>query len=361
MRLAMSIGGAAVAAAAAWAGFAGLEPCRWLDRLFGISGCAAAWEVSDLTALRRTMAFRPGAPSTLVLAGVTRVERFGYGGLGQARLVLFDVAAGRETARYDVEPGGLIEQLALSPDGRFAAITCNRYRGCDVAPADVPEGIDPDAFVPVGLVDLDDFADQRQDGVRTVPDGGTGWWIRGLSRRDAPANADGTSVEVRFSFDGSVLAAGTAAWTVAGGAPAPLPADLVAPAESLDRAAIPGGEAVIDRQRGTITLDGPAGRIPLDLPDGFIPEAHVPLAVSPDGAAVAVLARRFAGPGTVRAVLSAWRIADGTPLLRRLIDDDLYAPLAWTPDGTRLLVAVASPPAARGHVELRAYAIGGES
>lgn len=357
MRLAVTIGGIAAVAAIGWGGIAGLEPCGWLDRTLGRSGCVASWEVSDLTAPRRTVAFRPGAPSTLVLAGVTRLEHFGHGGTGQAHIVLLDTESGDVTARYAVEPGGLLEQLALSPDGRFAAITCNRARGCDFAPMHVPEGIDSNDFVPVGLADLDAAGDERRDRVVAAYDGARGWWMRGFSRRELPLNADGTSAELRFSADGTVLAAGPHAWTVDGGADAAVPADLEPPAEGFDRVATAEGDVMVDRARGAVEL-GRVGRIPLDLPDGFVLEAHVPLAVSPDGTAVALLARRFAGPGEVRAVLFAWRLADGVPLLRQPIGDDLYAPLVWTPDGSRLIVAVASPPAPRARLEIRAYATG---
>ena len=51
MRLAVTIGGLAAVAAIGWAGIAGLEPCGWLDRMLGLSGCVASWEVADLTAL----------------------------------------------------------------------------------------------------------------------------------------------------------------------------------------------------------------------------------------------------------------------------------------------------------------------
>jgi hypothetical protein len=333
-------------AAGAWTVSAGLAPCRWLDRLLGASGCAEAWRLEDLTRLRQGLAFRPGTHATLVVAGVARG--------GVARLVLYDLGQGEETARYLPDPGGVIETVALSPDGRHAALTCNRRHACDLAPMRVPPGIDRDDFAPIGLIDLERWSAARRSGLRSAPE--AGWRLLALPGQASPADADGAALAPRFSADGATLVAGEAAWSVADGAPAAPPAGL--PPERQGRDRLRADAAEIRHEDGVLLLRDAGGerRIALDLPPGFIPELHLPLALSPDGQVVAALSRRFAGIAAPGAVLQAWRLSDGARLLRREIETPLFAPLVFTPDGAALLLAAPDGPR---DSELRRYALPG--
>jgi len=364
--LAAALAAALVVGGLVWSGLWGLSACRPLDRLFGLSGCADSFTISDLTDLRRTVAFHPGEPSTLVVAGSSysassssETDRLRV----SSTVVLYDLNAGRETVRYGVPPTGVIEQLVLSSDGTRAALTCNRSWTCEFDSSYLPEDGRPDdslsRYVPVSLIDLVSPPSRAQ---ATVP------WLRVIREAEVPPNADGMAVDLRFSADGASLIAfhdgsASVAWSVEDGSaivPSAEPGDSLV---GFDAVATADGATRVtaDRQAGLLRLTGTAadvGMLALDLPEGFIGELHMPLAVSPDGSHVAALSRRFAGPGAPRAILQVWRLADGARVARHEIEEDLHATLVWHPDGRQVLVAPASKPAVEVGTELRLYMIG---
>lgn len=357
MRRLAILGGAtlAVAAAGVWAATS-FQPCRALDRLLGRSGCVRALTISDLASLRQTALFHPKAPRTLIVAGVS--YRTGYGEKFQAnaRLVAVDAGAGAELWRRQIYPNGVIERLVLSADGATAAFTCNRLFSCDFARGDVPAGMDPRRALPVSVVDLAAIAASNNTG-----DTSRAQFKRFVAGGSVAPEADGRGPQVAFSANGAAILAGDDAWTVTG---EPLEARPPAAfdARGVDAVETPDGLRVAyDRRAQSLEVtEARAGRraIQLDLPKDFWPELRLPLVLSPDGARVAALSRRFSGPGAPRAVLQVWRLSDGARLARYDLVEDVYETLLFTPDGVEVVVARAPAPEPRAATELRFYRAG---
>lgn len=360
-RLAILTTAAGLALAAAGAAAAvSLRSCGALDRLAGRSGCVASLEVSDLASLRQTVAFDPVDPGALLVAGTRYARRSGRDLSASAELVRIDLASGDETARIRLPFGGVPERLALSRDGRRAAISCNAATLCDFAPAAIEGDGSRSEHAPLAMVDLvAAFAEPKQAAraqtLKTAPAFPVGVW------------PDGRTLEPVFSPTGDVVAANGFAWGFRGARLAAAPAETLHDPRGSGAVATADGPLRIshDRRAGALAIAGADGaeqrRLALDLPTGFVAEVAPPLVLSPDGSRVAALSRRFAGPGEIRAVLQVWEIGGGKRLARYEFGDELSATLAFTPDGARLLVAEAVEPAHGASTRLRFYPAGGGS
>lgn len=216
---------------------------------------------------------------------------------------------------------GRPEQLRLSPDGTAMAISCNALYTCDL-----PGGNKP-----------------RQTRVMLFDRDGERRWFVGIEHRHAPPDADGRAFDLGFSPSGNVVFAHVA----------------------FDAAS---GQVILTRQHPSPDPNArlPAGaeirpgatRLALDLPDGFIPFLRLDSARSPDGDRIAILARRFSGPGKLRAAIRIHDIASGRLLAAHDIDRELAPAILWHPQRDAVIVALAGTPAAGADSELRLYAAG---
>lgn len=357
MRRLAVLGGFAlvVASAGVWTALL-LQPCRALDRLLGRSGCVRALTLTDLASLRQTALFHPKAPRTLIVAGVSYRTGYGEKFRPNARLVVVDAGVGPELWRRQIYPNGVIERLVLSADGAKAAFTCNRLFSCEFARGDVPAGMDPRQALPVAVVDIAAIAASNNTG-----DTSRAQFKRFVAAASVGPEADGRGPEIAFSADGTAVLAADDAWTMTG---EPLEARPPAAfdARGVDAVETPDGLRVAyDRRALALEVtEARAGRrvIALDLPKDFWPERRLPLVLSPDGARVAALSRRFSGPGAPRAVLQVWRLSDGARLARHDLAEDVYETLLFTPDGSEIVVARAPAPEPRAATELRFYRAG---
>ena len=345
--------GLALAAAGSAAALS-LRSCGALDRLAGRSGCVASLQVSDLASLRQTVAFDPADPGALLVAGTSYARRSGRDLSASAELVRLDLRSGEETARIRLAFGGVPERLALSRDGRRAAISCNAATQCDFAPAAIEGDGSRSEHLPLAMVDLAAaFAEPklaaRAQTLKTAPAFQVGVW------------PDGRSLEPVFSPAGDVVAANGFAWAFRGDRLATVPAETLHDPRGSGAVASADGQTRIshDRRAGVLSVIGADGaaqrRLSLDLPEGSVTGEEPPLVLSPDGSRVAALSRRFSGPGEIRAVLQVWEIGGGKRLARYEIGDELSATLLFTPDGARLLVAEAAEPAHGASTRLRFY------
>lgn len=301
------------------AGFALSGPCGWAGRVAGGGGCVAAFALRDLAVTGDTLA--TDAQGRLVIGGIDyrpgRRERL------QAQMVVatLDPATGAEIARADLGTQGRPEQLRLSPDGTAMAISCNALYTCDL-----PGGNKP-----------------RQTRVMLFDRDGERRWFAGIEHRHAPPDADGRAFDLGFSPSGNVVFAHVA----------------------FDAAS---GQVILTRQQ---PLPDPNARLPagaeirpgatrlaLDLPDDFIPFLRLDSARSPDGDRIAILARRFSGPGKLRAAIRIHDIASGRLLAAHDIDRELAPAILWHPQRDAVIVALAGTPAAGADSELRLYAAG---
>ena len=352
-RLRIAAAGLAGVALLGWIGAWAFEPCRPLDRWLGRSGCVGHARLQGIGMLRQTLAARPDG--SLLVGGATFAES--GSGTGRSTLVLLNQAL-EEIGRQETTPRGVLEQVAVSPDGQAIAATCNRQWSCEfefALPSGAGPGGDGSRQVPVSLSRF------RTD---TAPDGPADFarldWIRTIPEAEAGEAADGRAFALAFAADGRSLVAGRHGWGLDGGAvaqpaAAPLPTGF-------DRVAAAGHgvEAASERSSGRVLLRRGATTEPLDpaLPAGFVPELHRPLALSPDGTRLAALYRRF-DRGEPRALLRVWRIADGA-LTAAAALPEAYPALAWLP-GDRVALALPVGPAEAGETELRLYAAGAAS
>jgi len=294
--------------------------CGWADRIAGDGSCLAAFSLRDLVVTGDTIAV--DAEGRIVVGGIDyrpgrRPDRL------QAQIVVatLDPQTGAEIARADLGMQGRPEQLRLSPDGTRMALSCNALYTCDL-----PGGNEP-----------------RQSRVMLFYREGARQWFAGIDDRHAPPDADGRAFELGFSPSGNVVFAHVA-FDATGGAviltrQQPLPSPT---------ARLPAGDEV---RVGDKTLA-------LDLPAGFIPFLRLDSARSPDGGRIAILARRFSGPGKVRAVLRIHDLASGRLLAAHDIDRDLAPAILWHPQRGAVIVALAREVAAGADSELRIYAAG---
>lgn len=216
---------------------------------------------------------------------------------------------------------GRPEQLRLSPGGTRMAVSCNALYTCDL-----PGGTEP-----------------RETRVMLFNREGVRQWFAGTHHRNAPPDADGRAFELGFSRSGNVVFAHVA----------------------FDAAT---GAVILTRQQ---PLPGPTVRLPagdevpvgdtalaLDLPTGFLPFRRLDSARSPEGERIAILARRFSGPGEVRAAIRIHDLATGRLLAAHDIDRDLAPAILWHPQRDAVIVALAGEVAVGAGSELRLYAAG---
>ncbi|SIR27707.1 hypothetical protein SAMN05421641_1369 [Paracoccus thiocyanatus] len=302
------------------AGFALSGPCGWAGRVAGGGGCVATFALRDLVVTGDTLA--TDAQGRLVVGGIDyrpgrRRDRL------QAQMVVatLDPATGAEIARADLGMQGRPEQLRLSPDGTAMAVSCNALYTCDL-----PGGSQP-----------------RETRVMLFDRDGERHWSGGIAHRDAPPDADGRAFDLGFSPLGNLVFAHVA----------------------FDAAS---GQVVLTRQQ---PLPDPNARLPagteirlgdtalaLDLPGGFIPFLRLDSARSADGDRIAILARRFSGPGKVRAAIRIYDIASGRLLAAHDIARELAPAILWHPQRDAVIVALAGKPAASADSALRLYAAG---
>lgn len=293
-------------AAGAWA-LSG--PCGWLD-LGG--GCLGRQSLRHIAVTGDT--FATDAEGRLLIVGIhyrpDRRDRL----RPEMVLVTLDPESGKEIARADLAMLGQPDQMRLSPTGDRVAISCNALYICDL-----PGGNQPDQ----SWVMVFDREGQRQ-------------WFGGIEDRDAPPDADGRAFDLAFSPSGGVVFAHVA----------------------FDAAT---GDVILTKQQ---PLQGPTASprstdTPLDLPEGFVPFPRLGTALSPDGSRIAVLARRFSGPGEIRAAIRIHDTATGALVARHDLREDLAPAILWHPSRDAVIVALAAPARVDAGTELRFYAASG--
>lgn len=297
-------------------------PCGWAGRLVGDGGCIAAFTLHDLVVTGDTLAI--DAQGQVIVGGIDyrpgrRPDRL------QAQMVVatLDPDSEAEIARADLGMEGQPEQLRLSPDGTRIAVSCNALYTCDL-----PGGNEPGE----SRVMLFDRDGERQ-------------WFAGIEDRDAPPDADGRAFELGFSPSGNVVFAHVAFDATTGAVILTRQQPLPDP-----NARLLAGDEV---RLGDTNLA-------LDLPAGFIPFLRVDSARSPEGERIAILARRFSGPGEVRAAIRIHDLASGRLLAAHDIDRDVAPAILWHPQRDAVIVALAGEIVAGADSELRVYAAGAE-
>lgn len=311
---------AALLLGAGSAAFALSGPCGWAGRIAGDRGCVGAFTLHDLVVTGDTLAI--DAEGQLVVGGIEYRPGRRHDRL-QAQMVVatIDLEAGAEIARADLGMQGRPEQLRLSPDGTRMAVSCNALYTCDL-----PGG-----------------NESRESRVMLFDRKGERQWFAGIEHRHAPPDADGRAFEMGFSASGNVVFAHVAFDAETGGViltrQQPLPGPTVR---------LPAGDEV---RVGETSLA-------LDLPAGFIPFLRFDGAWSPEGERIAILARRFSGPGEVRAAIRIHDMATGRLLAAHDIDRDLAPAILWHPQRDAVIVALAGEVAVGAGSELRFYAAG---
>lgn len=294
--------------------------CGWAGRMAGDGGCRGAFTLHDLVVTGDTLAI--DAEGQLIVGGIDYRPGRRPGRL-QAQMVVatLNPGTGAEIARADLGMQGRPEQLRLSPDGTRMAVSCNALYTCDLPGGDEP----------------------RESRVMLFDRDGARQWFAGIQHRNAPPDADGRAFELGFSASGNVVFAH-------------VPFDVTA------------GSVILTRQQ---PLPDPNVRLPagdevrvddtslaLNLPAGFIPFRRLDSTRSPDGERIAILARRFSGPGEVRAAIRIHDIASARLLAAHDIDRDLAPAILWHPQHDAVIVALAGEVAVGAGSELRLYAAG---
>ena len=287
---------------------------------FGGDGCLASHTLRHIAVTGDTI--------VTDAAGKLRIAGIHYRPGGRDRLlpkmvmVTIDPQTGEEISRLELDMEGRPDQLRLSPQEDRFAISCNALYVCDL-----PGGNKP-----------------KESEAMMFDSGGKRLWSTGVEHRLAPPDSDGRAFDLAFSASGRILFAHLAHM-----------AD--------------GGDVILTKQR---PIEGPAGRLDafgsqaygglagrLGLPDGFVPFLRHNTAISPDGTRIAVLARRFSGPGTIRAAIRVFDIEKGGLLASHDIDEDLAPVIVWQPDRDAVIVALADAVAADAGTQLRLYDAGG--
>ncbi len=145
-------------------------------------------------------------------------------------------------------------------------------------------------------------------------------WFEGIPHHEARPDADARAFDLAWSASGSVVFA-----------------HLPFLAED--------GSLILTRQ---LPLEGPTGRLAATateiagtgvtlpaLPADFIPFSRQQTALSPDGDRIAVLSRRFSGPGALRGMIRVFDLETGAMLVRHDIAEDLAPRSSGTRSATR--------------------------
>ena len=285
----------------------------------GKDGCLARHHLRDIVITGDTVVSDAGGK--LHIAGVRyradRRDRL----RAEMVMITFDPETGKEIGRLELGMEGMPDQLRLSPREDRFAISCNALYVCDL-----PGGNRP-----------------RETEMMMFDTQGKRLWFAGVEHRVAPPDSDGRAFDLAFSASGQILFGHVA------------------------RAA-DTGMIVLTKQQA---VTGPTGRLEasdhkayggltrkLDLPEGFIPFLRHNTAISPDGTKIAVLARRFSGPGEIRAAIRIFDIQKGNLLAGHDIGDDLAPVIVWQPGREAVIVALAGAVAADAGTELRFYDAG---
>lgn len=291
-------------------------PCGWLGR----DGCQESIRIRNLVVTGDTMV--SDARGQIWLAGVDFQRGRGAGDDAVARVVIVRPALpdGAEEVRIETGMQGRPDQLRLSPGGERIALSCNALYVCDLPGGD------------------------KHDQSRVIVFDATGEriWFSGIPHNEAPPDADGRAFDLAWSASGGVLFAHLAF-------------------------ASEDGSMILTRQ---LPLEGPTGSLAATatgiaqtglalpaLPPDFTPFARQQTALSPDGARIAVLSRRFSGPGELRAIIRVIDLGSGALLARHEISEDLAPAILWHPEQEAVIVAVNDPPAEGAGTELRFYPV----
>ncbi len=292
-------------------------PCGWLAR----DGCEARLYLRNLTITGDTMT--GDAAGQLWLAGADYQRGRRADDRPEARIVIVrpDLTGNGEELRIDTGTGGRPDQLRISPAGDRIALSCNALYVCDL-----PGGNQHD-----------------QSRMIVYDASGERLWFDGIPDQDAPPDADGRAFDLAWSQSGGVLFA-----------------HLPFAAED--------GSLILTRQ---LPIVGPTGRIAATateiaetgvtlpaLPVDFIPFSRLQTALSADGSRIAILARRFSGPGVLRAIIWVIDLETGAIRARHDIAEDLAPVILWHPNRDAVIVAANDPPAAGAGTELRFYRTG---
>ncbi|MGE8106645.1 hypothetical protein ACQKP1_23435 [Allorhizobium sp. NPDC080224] len=304
--------------------YLGSRECRFLDTVFGSSGCTASLKVSGVSTLGSTLA--RDRDGHLVVLGNRYEDMQGSRNYQiTTQVVRIDWAKGREVERVSFNAFGRIDQMQLSPDGNTIAVTCNTIYVCDLLSSSERRGAEEPSQL--ALLNRD----------------GSIVWHASVPTDRARPNSEGRAFDLAFAEDGQAVLAGNLAFAVGDGAPLggtrPPTAPVNATISATDRIELAGAPRM------------------LDLPDGYIPFARLQSALSPDGARLATLSRRFAGEGLPRAILQVWNVETGEVSVRHEIDTDLSPALAWQSDGEAVFVATAAGAVPRAGTELRSYSV----
>lgn len=285
----------------------------------GNDGCEAALHLRDIVVTGDAMVVDGGG--RLRVAGVH--YRDGPRNRLNAAMVVvrLDPETGEEIDRLDVGYEGMPDQLRLSPIGEGFAISCNAVYVCDLPGGDRPRETEAAQFDKAGKLS----------------------WATGIAYDVAPPDSEGRAFELGYSASGQVLFAHVAHL-------------------------VETGEVILTRQQ---MLESPSGVLAaadgeahgglaqkLDLPPDFIPFLRHRTAISPDGMRIAVLARRFSGPGRVRAAIRIFDITSGALLARHDIAQDLAPALLWHPRRDAVIVAEAGAVAENAGTSLYFYNAG---
>lgn len=108
----------ALAGAAGFAGWKGLQTCGWVDSALGRSGCIGTARF-DGVGLSRSSVARPMGDGRMVMAVDMRTADGWRPGL-----IVLDPVTGAEAGRYPLPMRGVNPRLFLSPDGTRLLIAC---------------------------------------------------------------------------------------------------------------------------------------------------------------------------------------------------------------------------------------------
>ncbi|EKF61543.1 hypothetical protein QWE_00025 [Agrobacterium albertimagni AOL15] len=319
----LSTGLAAFAALAALT-YWGTRECGFFDTALGLSGCTGSRTIAGVSTLASTLA--RDTDGYLVVLGNKYEDVPGSRNYRvTTQVVRIDWAQGREVERVSFPAFGRIDQMQISPDGETIAVTCNTIYVCDL----LSSADQRDALYSTQLALL------NRDGSIV--------WHASVPMEDARPNSEGRSFDLAFAEDGQAVVAGAVAFAISDGAPL--------------RGALPPAVSSNATINATDQIELAGAPRMLDLPDHYIPFNQLQSALSPDGARLATLSRRFSGKGMPRAILQVWDVETGGVLARHEIDTDLSPALAWQSDGQAVFVATAVGVEPGAATDLRRYGV----
>lgn len=118
-RVFIGLGCALLAAGIGYGAYWLTQPCRALDRLFGLSGCVQSYAIADFVALDGVSISPPQANGDVSIFGEAR-----EGDRWEAAVVRFNLDTGAEGERHKVATERDMGTLVFSADGERAVLTC---------------------------------------------------------------------------------------------------------------------------------------------------------------------------------------------------------------------------------------------